>query len=189
MLNVELDFDHDPESPNEWWQWTLHSFNRRHGNFLDPVGLINRDGTGATAKMRRKLESGLAFVLGYFEHGNSVWFLADEPPLGVEFRWDGVRVAGLLEFAGDGRRAPRSYEERRKWARDYLRTYTQWANGEVYWFQATDEDGETVASCGSLYGPDDVVHCLQDSIDGKLSDVEIQWTGPAAFLMERVSLG
>lgn len=88
-----------------------------------------------------------AVPLSYFEHGNCIWgvaegFLARHPGTAGDFRWDGVRFAGvwvpdehLRKTADDAGEAPGSVERRarmRQYAEQACTTYTAWANGEVY---------------------------------------------------------
>lgn len=79
-----------------------------------------------------------AVVLSYYEHGNHMWFVMGDSKPGVEFRWDGVLVAGLwqpddalkeeVEGLGWAERAARMEE----FARQACEEYTKWGNGECY---------------------------------------------------------
>lgn len=85
-------------------------------------------------------------ILGYFEHGNCIWHVTGEIPRGTEgdYRWDGVRVAGvwepdkyILEAAETLGLEPGSADRQRwmeKQARSACETYTAWCNGWVYWY-------------------------------------------------------
>lgn len=82
--------------------------------------------------------------LGYFEHGNCIWHVTGEIPLGTEgdYRWDGTRFAGfwepddsLLDLADQEGLELGSHERRKKmeqWAREACETYTNWCNGWVF---------------------------------------------------------
>lgn len=155
-LTVTIDYDQDMECPaDQDCQWKLYSFNRRHGSFKHPtelgLGSLGKDGLPRVTDkaLRAKLKSGLAFWLSYFEHGQCVWFLKDGPvPLGVEFQWDGVRVAGLLVWEHpENELGGKTVEERAKDAAGFLKSYTSWANGEGYCYCIEDEDGKVVDSC------------------------------------------
>lgn len=81
--------------------------------------------------------------LGYFEHGNSLWFPRNERPLGTEgdFRWDGVHFAGVWVPDKATREAydEKVHGDRKTWmvvqARGACGIYTAWCNGEVYYAQ------------------------------------------------------
>jgi len=141
-------------------QWTLYSFCRNHLTFKSPDDLNVVVGRNHVEKVRdrtlkRKLANGLAFWLGYFEHGQCCWFRSDAAPLGVEFQWDGVRYAGLLVWEHKASiMGAKTYEDRAKDADAFLRCYTCWANGEGLYYRIDDEDGEIIDSCGGFYACD-----------------------------------
>jgi len=161
-LIVRIEHDSDIENPCENGdnQWTLYSFCSRHVNFKHPDDLGVTVGRNHVEKvsnrtLKRRLECGHAFWLGYFEHGQSCWFRTNTPPVGVEFQWDGVRYAGLLVWEHKpSEMGAKTYEDRAKDADLFLRVYTSWANGEGLYYVIEDEDGEHVDSCGGFYGCD-----------------------------------
>lgn len=129
-LIVRLEYDHDAECPADW---KLYSFGRRHTNFVSPeklgLGLeLEADGLPKVfdKKLRTKLKNGLAHWLSYYEHGSCWWGRKDGPvPAGVEFRWDGRRVAGLLVWEHAPRElGSKTYEGRCADADRFLATYT-----------------------------------------------------------------
>lgn len=167
-LKLHLGIDDSPECPvDRDGQWRLISFNRRHFNFQHPqdieaAGLgfsINADGSTDHVAIHRKLEVGTAFVLSYFEHGNSLWMLADGPiPPAVEFQWDGVRVAGLLIWEhAVGDMGAKTRANRMKDAQGFLDTYNAWANGQVYGYMLETANGEHIDSCWGFYDIDDMI--------------------------------
>jgi len=173
--------DPDCECPNDWDGWTLYSFNTRHVNFKHPRGFgIRRDGSSIDIGFRRKLQVGTAFVLGYFEHGNCIWFLKDERPLGTEgdFRWDGVSVAGVLVWEQPVRNlGAKTYEDRADDARRFVETYTNWANGECYGYMIEPE-GE---SCGGFFSAEDLFQDMQEHT-ANLNPDDVVFEGEAAWL-------
>jgi hypothetical protein len=190
MLKLTLSYDHDLENPSEFDGWKLYSFCRRHASFKHPadLGLGPIDlGTGlpkiTNPGLRSKFAHGLAHVLSYYEHGNCIWFLHGDEFAGVEFRWDGVRVAGLLVW--EGRRTdlgPTTLEGRRQDAAGFLQTYTSWAYGEGFGYSIEDQDGNHVDSCYGFYG-NDLDHMFQQimpHLEGQKFEVE----GEAAWLAE-----
>jgi hypothetical protein len=189
MLKLILNHDHDLENPCDNDGWKVHSFGRRHANFRDPetLGLsYSLDPSTGLPKvmnpgLRSKLKHGLAFFLSYFEHGNCVWFLHGDEPAGVEFRWDGVKVAGLIVWEGKpGDLGPRTLEARRNDADAFLKTYTSWCNGEGYGYSVEDQDGQHVDSCFGFYGAD--VEYMFDQLRPHLNGEHYEVGGDAAWL-------
>lgn len=183
-LILTLHNDHDAENPCDSDGWKLYSFGRKHVNFKHPdeFGVL-RDGTSSKVGFRRKLEVGTAFVLGYFEHGNSCWFHADERPAGTEgdFRWDGVAVSGVLVWEQPVRNlGPKTFDERKADARNFLKSYTAWANGECYGYTLETDDGEPVDSC---FGFLDVEHMFSE-IRQHTANAEVEVQGEAKWLAD-----
>lgn len=164
---VSLEHDSELENPAEREQdWKLYSFCTRHCSFKDPelLGLsrkIGDDGYPVVRNpgIRAKLKAGLAHWLSYFEHGNALWFRAGSPvPAGVEFQWDGRRVAGLLIWEHDrSYMGAKTFEERAKDADGFLSQYTSWLNGEGYYFSIEDQLGDTIDSAGGFFTSEDML--------------------------------
>ena len=171
-------------------QWTLHSFSRRHYNFKEPdeLGFNNRDGEVVVKNpgLRRKMQVGLAFVLSYYEHGNSLWMLQNgSKPAGVEFQWDGTRVAGLLVWGHKpGDMGAKSYEDRAKDAQGFLDEYNEWCNGNCYGYDIETEDGEHVDSCWGFIGSDATLNYMFDVISESTKDAVVKVEGDGAWLAD-----
>lgn len=175
-LKLTVGVDSDLESPCDTDGWKLYSFGRRHVNYRDPneFGWYGQVEDGKPVikgkehrKLREQLKKGYAFWLGYFEHGNSVWFRSDLPPAGVEFRWDGVRFAGLLiweQKPGNLGQKTWKYEDRAKDADGFLSTYTAWANGEGCYYRLETDEGEDVGGCGGFYDLDALMEAVEEEI-------------------------
>lgn len=148
----------------------LISFNSKHKSFAHPesLGLYTyRDGSYSfTSKgigLRRKVETSWAFILDCYQHGNTVWGLAGEAP---QCRWDTAKAAGVLIL--DAKSFKRSYinkdyESRRQWARDILKEYNDWCNGEVYRFEVFDGEGGEVDSVSGYFGRETAEIAARDS--------------------------
>jgi hypothetical protein len=159
--------DCDAECPSGGDGWRLISFGRRHIGFEDPDRYCkgpDRWGAPLPASigLSRKLEYGTAFWLSYFEHGPCRWSLMGEGP---QCRWDSVKVAGILLWESSPRELGTDYAARESEARQFLETYTAWANGEVYGYAierlgSGSEPAETLDSCWGFYGLD---HCLAEA--------------------------
>jgi hypothetical protein len=95
IVHLELDLHDCPLL----FGWKLYSFNPKHSHFKHPkelgLGPLDEFGDPRVEKpsLARKLKRGTAFILSYYEHGTSMWFLRGDYVPGVEFQWDGVRVA------------------------------------------------------------------------------------------------
>lgn len=167
-VKLIIKHDQDTESPNTYENWKLVSFNSRHTSYGDPYDyLLPPDEYGepvpANIGIRRKLKTGTAFILSYFEHGNCVWGLKGETH---NCQWDTARIAGILFWEGKSKELPKSYEEREEWARSFLKEYTEWCNGNCYYFRIEDMEENILDSCGGFIGDDG----LADDIKGNLSD-------------------
>lgn len=143
-LVLTIDNDSDTENPFEYGEWEFVSFSRRHSAYKNPEDFQN-------IGIRRKLQAATAFVLDYFEHGNCVWSLAGSGP---QCQWDQSRNAGLLIWRGKPNDLADTPEKRREAAACMLETYTEWCNGECYWYNLETNDGVDVDSCGGFIGSD-----------------------------------
>ena len=173
---VSIHYDEARENPctESGDQWMVNPFSNRFSNHKDPseFGIFRDNKTGKLGTededFAKKLKEGLAFFLGYFEHGNCLWFLSGERPFGTEgdFRWDGVDVAGVIIWNHPPDRiGAKTYEDREQDARSFLESYTSWANGECYGFDVRvheicdacsqeKNDSETIDGCYGFYGMD-----------------------------------
>jgi hypothetical protein len=150
MLTVYLRHDMDTENPNDNGGWKLYSFNRKHSNYKKFESFAEED------------IKGKAYWVSYYEHGNCWWGLCgSKTPAGVEFDWDGVCVAGVLFWEGDG--DPPDEES----AKSFLKEYTRWSNGECYLYEVYDEEDNLVDSCGGFIGYDYVIEMIREATQDK----------------------
>jgi hypothetical protein len=183
MGKLTVHLEHDDKCPGDPW-WKLYSFNRRHTNFKHPaelgLGPLDAFGDPKVEKrgLARKLKNGTAFILSYFEHGSSLWFLRGDYVPGVEFQWDGRRVAGLLVWDAKLKLGPK--KDMKHEARSFLKGYTAWANGEVYRWEITDEQGNYVSSCSGYTAPDFMLKVIADKTRGH----EVEFVGDAKWLAQ-----
>jgi hypothetical protein len=160
MNRYKIEADHDIENPCEWNDWEVLSFSRRHSNFVHPddIGIsLNRYGETECSDigLRRKLDCGTAFALGYYEHGLCSWFLKGEGSPGTNCPWDGVSLAGILKWNGKPGKCGKTHQDRVNYARSFIETYTQYCNGEVYSVVIYDEHNDVVDSLGGIFGWDE----------------------------------
>lgn len=167
MYKVYIHHDPDCECPNDGYGWNLVSFNRRHYSFQDPSKMDQ-------TKIQKMINDGRAYYLSYYEHGRCWWGLTEEKaPPGVEFQWDGVRVAGLLLW--DEKEDPPTKES----AKAFLSEYTSWANGECYYYEVYDEKGNLVDASGGFIGTDYLIEVIKELTQGK----ECEYIGEAAHII------
>jgi hypothetical protein len=188
-LQVHLEHDRDGENPSECDGWKLYSFGRRHRNFREPptLGLslmLDADGWPKVKNpgLRSKFRAGLAFFVSYYEHGQCEWFLPGEGPT---CPWDSVRCAGLLLWEQPVEDlGPTTYGDRQQDARNFLKTYTAWCNGEVYYFRVEDESRNALDSCGGWYEPEEMFRAIAETVQGR----KVEFQGEAAWLANHYSL-
>ena len=188
-LIINIWHDDNPEDPNECDGWKAYSFSRRHGNYKDPESICDEDEDGESIpdkELQAKLDSGLAFFLDYFEHGQCMWSLTGDGP---QCRFDTTRQAGLLVWEHDEDDiGAKTVEDRQKDAKVFIERFTSWCNGEVFGYtieavkkcHACGQDEEVEAdfdlpSCGGYY-PDDIdgmVIDMKDHIGSDWRDYEV----------------
>lgn len=176
-LRLRIEYDQNNENPCEWGNWKVHSFDRDHVGFTDPDEAPDPNAPNN-------------FALSYTEHGNCEWTLLNGT--GFVDRFDSVRFAGVLEWTGgDG------YEPTEAAAEAFIRTYTDWCNGRIFWLCVEREnrceccdhvEWEHVDSCGGFYftdwcdAKDEVAQLTEEHFGIDLSSMTV--TGEAAFIAE-----
>ena len=186
-LTVRIEYDSDLENPCQEDGWKVYSFSTRHASFKHPEKLGFKDGRPGLG-LRRKLETGTAFILSYFEHGSCAWGLkrnTDASGYPWSCPWDSVRVAGLLVWEGKLKDlGAKTLEARTKDAACFVESYTSWCNGEGYYFSIEDEDGEHIDSCGGFLGSASVEYMVKDHILPAIKGREYVVTGDAGGVFE-----
>jgi hypothetical protein len=164
-VTLRIEHDSDAENPTSFDSWKPYSFSPRHSNHKSPedLGLFP-----LSIGMRRKLKTGTAFLLSYFEHGNSLWMLKNgTTPAGVEFRWDGIRCAGLLVWEDTPKNlGAKTYADRTKDAQNFLDTYNAWCNGSCFGYSIDGADGEDYGSCWGFYESDYMLSEIEEALQG-----------------------
>ncbi|HTU23410.1 MAG TPA: hypothetical protein VMG10_35570 [Gemmataceae bacterium] len=161
IKTLTIGYDHDLERPDSGYDgWKPISFNRRHSNFEHPdrYRLNEPENIG----LRRRLAVGLAFWLSYYEHGLCRWSLRGEGP---QCRWDSVDIAGLLLWTGKpAALGAKSHENRAQDARHFLEEYTDWCNGNCYWFSLED-DHKLLDACGGVIGAEQLSEAINEALE------------------------
>jgi hypothetical protein len=175
LKTLTIEYDADVERPDSIYDgWKPISFGRRHINFEHPdrYRLNQPENIG----LRRKLDVGLAFWLSYYEHGLCRWSLRGEGP---QCRWDSVDIAGLLIWTGKpSDMGAKTYEDRARDARHFLEEYTDWCNGNCYWFSLED-DQKLLDSCGGFIGMEQLTEAINEALEAR---DQVIVKGPAADL-------
>lgn len=185
--NIELFYDDVIDSPAEWGNFKLVTFN--WSNYassskvtdVDPSDYFTDNGK-PRAGLASKLRAGTAFLVDYFEHGNCRYSVAG----GHRDQWDTTPNAGIIfleKHLTDGA----DFEQRKAIAEQELEAYTQWANGEVYGYTITDARGEIVDSLCGLYDLGAVADNIRDVVDGIQND-NVTYTGEASSLGAYINL-
>jgi hypothetical protein len=178
---LTIGYDCDVERPDSTYDgWKPVSFGRRHNNYEHPDNyrLNKRENMG----LRRKLQVGLAFWLSYYEHSLCRWSLRGEGP---QCRWDSVNMAGLLIWTGmPAAMGAKTYEDRAMDARSFLEEYTEWCNGNCYWFSLEAAEWP-LDSCGGFIGTDQLTETINEILEA--SD-EVMVKGEAAWLAPYLEL-
>lgn len=189
---VDLSYYADAENPCDFQDgFTVHSFSKRHVNFLDPskIGIFpddygdpevsSKDENGKPNKYKKLFDRGLMFALSYYEHSNCVWSLKGEGP---SCRWDSVSLAGVIVLDEEIFKGMR-WKKKENAAREFLKEYTAWCNGEVYAFSIEDENGEVVDSCCGFYDAKHMFETISSENDFG-ENPEFEFTGDCPWLAD-----
>lgn len=178
-LLVSIRHDPDTENPLDHDSWVLHSFGRKHVNYKDPetIGLsYSTDDWGQplvdSVGLKRKLKCSTAFWCYYYEHGLCRWGLTGDHGPGVEFQWDGRRYAGLLIWEGKPNDLAKTPDKRREFAAAILDVYSEWCNGNTFYYCITNEHGEDIESCGGFIGSEYMAQEIASAVRGSEWELE-----------------
>jgi hypothetical protein len=177
MSKYHLTVQHDPDTtcPCEDGdgRWQIYSFSTRHNRYKNPEELLDEETGNLSEEIKAKLKAGLAFFLSYYEHGLCRWSLAGTGP---QCQWDTVQRAGIAIWEEDeSNLGPTEYVEREKDCKIALDEYTDWCNGNCYYYKITTKQGEEIDSCGGIIG-DYIERAIHDSLpeDATKENTEIE---------------
>ncbi len=184
-LIVNIAHSDSPESPCANDGWKVHTFARhKFITDVDPdlyVKKYNRSTgeiTPANIGLRRKLEVGLAFWLGCYEHGEIQWALRGEQQ---SCQFDSTGLAGIIVWEDQpGDLGPKDYAGREADARKFLDTYTKWCNGHVNDVWIDDASGERVESFFECYDE----KAMFEEIEGVVKDRPVVVRGDGAWMVK-----
>ena len=178
MSKYHLTVRHDPDThcPCEDGdgRWQIYSFSKRHNRFKNPEELIDEETGEIKPEIKAKLESGLAFFLSYYEHGLCRWSLAGTGP---QCQWDTVQKAGIAIWEEpEENMGAKTYDDRAKDCKAELEEYTEWCNGNCYYYKITDKKGKEIGCCGGIIGGDYLVDAIKEELpdDATKDNTEIE---------------
>lgn len=172
-----------PESPREWS--TLGAFLTKDRNYYSPDGrkypelqeIMERTGEEATSQDDHitRMKTAIAeetshevlaiYPVVKYEHGALVYRLGTEK--GFDYSNNGFYI--VLKKNSDELGTPDGEEAQKHLIADELKTYTQYANGEVFCYKLYDENGELEDSCGGFYSLEEI----QDALGEEWKDEKI----------------
>lgn len=201
---LAIGYDYDCEDPiSDDGLFKLHMFSSRLNNYSDPDALLgcrfesddedsdffygcgemptNHEGLG------HDYDGPKGFFVSYFEHGMCKYGLAGTMDGMPDLRWDGVKFAGFLEVTAEGDLLEwwndKSEDEREAIAAGTLETYTEWANGNCFWYQIEsykevrcDQGGiheiaeDVIDSCGGYIGDKWLAEALRDAMPEDMTE-------------------
>ncbi len=177
MKTIRIYNEDCPPDPCDDGDWEIKQFNRRHKHYVDPDSFRDNDGVHLSAEMHTMLDSGEAYLLDYFEHGNCMWSISGSGP---QCQWDNSRGAGFL-VAKNVEDLPADKESRRKLAVSFLEWYTNWCNGSIYSAEVLDAYGEKIESFYAFSEPKDLFEELSVLVG---PGEKVKFTGNAAWLSD-----
>jgi len=170
---IVIHHDHDADNPcDNDGAWKFYSFSNRHKNFKEPESLNDESGKLNT-EIKDKLENGLAFILSYYEHGLCAWSIAGTGP---QCQWDSTRVAGLAVWEEpEENMGAKTYQEREQDCKISAEEYTDWCNGNCYYFELANQN-QKIDTCGGIIGCDNLLDCIRQSLpnDATKQNTEIE---------------
>lgn len=156
---VRASYDTPYDCPNDWGCFEVKIFGCRDLNNCKREDFYD-DNDNLAIGMRSKLRAGTAWpvaVRHYSGTDGGYYSVADKED----------DCDGFIIFTPDYVKGV-SLEERKRYAKQDLETYQEWANGEIYYVEITTEDGREVDSCGGIYGD----HGLKAFIEEAIGDAE-----------------
>ena len=134
------------DGPDTWGNYTVTNFGRDYdGNIND---YLTESGK-VLPSVQAKLKAGKMFWLDRYEHSGISYSLSGTGTMAND--WDNSRNAGILEFSNDYIKNT-SYEDRERYAREDIKQYSDWANGEVYNVTITTDTGLDINQCSGFIG-------------------------------------
>lgn len=184
VLSIEHDGDVGNPCEEGDGKWQIYSFSNRHNHFKNPDSFRDEEGNWLE-EIKTKLENGLAFLLDYHEHGLCMWSLTGDGP---QCQWDTARCAGIAVWEEPEENiGAKDYEGRKKDVEGALVEFTDWCNGNCYYFRWSeanndfDKDGigEALDSCGGIIGSDYLPSIIRENMPEDATEENTRIIGEA----------
>lgn len=202
QYRLTIGYDHDTENPiSPQGLFTLHMFSSRMGNFTNPDALLgcrfesddeDSDEFYGCGRLPfhhedagHEYDGPVGIFVSYFEHGLCRYGVAGTMNGMPDFRWDGVEYAGFLEVNENELEwwNGKTEAEREEIAATTLEEYTDWANGNCYWYsidsfeisvcdqgEEHEVNEEYVDSCGGFIGDKWFAEALRDAMPEDMTE-------------------
>jgi hypothetical protein len=168
------------DDPANWGNFTIVQF--RDNNFVNYADIDDYLTESGKLKpgWRAKIRAGKAFMFDYSRYSSTDGGFYRHPSSKVPTgEIDSRGLNGLIIFE-DAYIKGITYDKRLEYATDDLKTYTEWANGEVYSAWITeDATGETIDGSGDCYGLDETIEQGKSQL-ARLAPVHNAATAPRA---------
>lgn len=150
--------DEYADDPSEYGSYSITVMTRRDMETINKY--FKNEGIGANfkAKYQKLAEQKKVFLIDKYEHSGVIYSLHGE---GMQCKWDTTSPCGVMELTDVDDMEP---SEREQYARDCLKEYNSWINGEVYTIEITTENGAEVDYMSGIYDVDaEIEGILKDS--------------------------
>lgn len=166
---VTISSDVFADNPCDWGNYTIVQFKDNDFNSYRSIDEYCNENGKLLPSVQAKIRAGKIFTFTYNRYsscdGGYYRYPSNET--------DVDNIDGFIIF-DDAYIKGISYEERKRYAKQDLDTYTQWVNGEVYSILVEDEHGKYIDSCSGYIGDVDVQHGVIDMLPDALPEnVEI----------------
>lgn len=152
---LTIEQDETALNPCEWERFKVVSFNRHHIDYSKESFDLEL--------LKEKIANNRAWMLDYFEHGGCEWSLSEAIS---KFRFDCVSCGGIL-FYTDEEETVSTPKEIKQQARDFIATYTQWCNGQVFQFKLEKVDMTCCVTCERAFNNDELIESMSGFYDYK----------------------
>lgn len=162
---VTIDYDQFGSDPSEWGNYTIAmapstravSVGAKWDDYVDDDGMPTEDTIA-------KVQAGKVWPISYSSHG---------PQCAYHIALDSSDADGYIEFTPEYTKGVMK-RERKQYAKSDLETYTEWANGQVYYvsfvtpYGKVPDDGD-VAGMGDIIGYDNAVQFANQAVDDAIN--------------------
>lgn len=162
---VKVMQDDMADSPATWGNYELVQFSDRdeinYGNIED---YCTENGK-LLPSIQAKIRAGKMFSFDYYSYSSTDGGYYKHPSNETDID----KIDGFIIF-NDSYIKNVSYDERQRYAKEYLEEYTLWANGETYGVVIEDSTGKEMANCWGFIGGKAVKQYIADELPDALND-------------------